>query len=70
MNGANWIGKRLKKTLENLLTLTFWTWLAVFVALLVNKQPLDLNFYIFTAAVIGIKSFAPVRAQEAHGESD
>lgn len=70
MNTEHWIVKRLKKTLQNMMTLAFWTWAAVFIALLTNKQPLDLNFYLFTAAVIGIKTFGSGILRQARQSFD
>ena len=51
----NWITERLKSLVKKLLSLSFLSWLGIFIYLIITEQKLDINFYILTAAVIGIK---------------
>lgn len=48
---------RLKKLVIKLLSLTFLSWVVITILLKSNGQELDLNYYIFTAALVGIKVF-------------
>ncbi|OHD53939.1 MAG: hypothetical protein A2Y33_12270 [Spirochaetes bacterium GWF1_51_8] len=66
--GKGWIIDRLKRTMYNALSLSFMTWAAILVCYYANGQAVDLNFLLFTAAVIGIKKFARPSGETKEGD--
>jgi small basic protein len=59
---------RLKRLFEKMLSLSFITWLLIYITVMYNKQPLDLNFYIFTTAVIGLKIWDNLKQGATNGK--
>lgn len=51
---------RINKLILKMLSLTFVTWILISFMYFYNKQIIDMNYLIFTAALIGIKTFKPV----------
>lgn len=51
---------RINKLLLKMLSLTFVTWILVSFMYFYNKQQIDMNYLVFTAALIGIKTFKPI----------
>lgn len=58
-----WFVNRIRQLIHKMLSLAFLTWVAITYIKLMNKEPLDINYYLFTAALVGFKIFAP-RAKE------
>jgi len=50
---------RIQKLIEGMLSLSFLTWLSILAIKMYNKETLNMDFYMLTAAIIGIKSFSP-----------
>ena len=50
----NIIIARLKQLIVKMTSLRFLTWLCVYITIINTGQLLDLNFYMFTAGVIGL----------------
>ena len=57
--------KRLKNLVDVALKPSFLTWLAITIIIIYNKQNLDLNYYIFTCGMVGMKLFEPKGAGNA-----
>lgn len=49
------IKARLKGLIIKTTSLAFITWVMIYITILQTGQQLDLNFYAFTAGVIGLK---------------
>lgn len=44
---------RFKRLIEKMVSLSFFTWILIYVAYIVNKTPFDVVFFAFTGALIG-----------------
>lgn len=49
--------ERVKKLLYSMLSLSFLSWLALLSIYVKNGQAIDMEFLLFTASVIGIRSY-------------
>ena len=52
-----WIRDRLRQLLYKIFSLSFLSWVAVFVAIIATGTKIGIEFLGFTAAVIGLKSY-------------
>ena len=52
-----WVMGRIRRTVYNMMTLSFLTWCALLACYFINRQNIDIQFLLFTASVIGIKRF-------------
>lgn len=52
-----WVRSRIRRTLYNMMTLSFLSWCALLACYFINRQDIDIQFLLFTASVIGIKRF-------------
>ena len=55
--------ERLKRLISKALSLAFITWVLIWITYQYNGQSVDMNFLIFTGAIIGIKTFQPKKEE-------
>lgn len=55
--------ERFKRLFSKMLSLSFITWILIWVTYQYNAQLIDMNFLIFTGAIIGIKTFQPKKEE-------
>ena len=64
--------KRIKSLIYKMLSLSFLSWLAIYIVILIRGVEIDLEFYIFTACVMGIKTYKAYKEKllEVDNEKD